>query len=237
MSIWLSKIGGVTMKQIILIIVLTVLLTGILLAETPVALTLRMRGNITLLRTEIESRLQEGLPLINNDILNSRDDSFAFIKFVDDGATLRLFANSILTINAQKEDDKLHKTTFLKVGNVFASINSRKGRYEIETPTTVASVKGTEGFMEAVEDGTTYIITTKGEFEVENTISGRKADVPAGYTCKSSPNGELEVYITEEIDPEWLEAIKNMPQIERNKLQIEILDQENERKTIEIELE
>ena len=34
-----------------------------------------------------------------------------------------------------------------------------------------------------------------------------------------------------------MEAIKDMPQIERNKLQIEILDQENERKTIEIELE
>ena len=225
------------MKQILLISVALLIITGLFAAETPVALTLRIRGEITLFREQKESRLQEGLPLINNDILSSKDDSFAFIKFIDDGATFRLFPNTILTINASREEDKLNKTSFLRIGNIFSSINSRKGRYEIETPTTVASVKGTEGFIEAEDDGTTYIVTLKGIFEVENTISGRKADVPAGYTGKSSPNGELEVYQTEEIDPEWLEAIEDMPYSETNSLKIELLDQNNDRRVIEIELE
>ncbi|MBW6515762.1 MAG: FecR family protein [Candidatus Cloacimonetes bacterium] len=225
------------MKQIILAAILLVLLTSISFAESPVALTLRMRGDITLQRADKENKLHEGLPLINRDVLNSRDDSFAFIKFIDDGATVRLFANSILSINADKEDDKLNKTSFLSIGTIFSNINSRRGRYEIETPTTVASVKGTEGFIDTEEDGTTYIITLKGEFEVENTISGRQADVPAGYTCKSSPNGDLEVYLTEEIDQEWLDAIADMPHSDSNKLKIEIMNQDNERKIIEIELE
>jgi hypothetical protein len=213
------------------------ILSTICLAESPVALTLRMRGDILLLRGDNESQLTEGKPLINQDILNSKDDSFAFIKFIDDGATLRLFANTILTIDTDREDGKMNKSSFLRIGNVFLNINSRRGNYEIETPTTVASVKGTEGFVEAEDDGTTYVITLKSVFEVENTISGRKADVPAGYTCKSSPNGELEVFPTEEINEEWLEAIEDMPESERNLLKIELLDQDDERRTIEIELE
>ncbi len=225
------------MKQILLIAGLVILVSTFCLAESPVALTLRMKGDILLIRGDDESSLSEGTPLINQDILNSQDDSFAFIKFIDDGATLRLFANTILTINTEREEEKLNKSSFLRIGNVFLNVNSRRGNYEIETPTTVASVKGTEGFVEAEDDGTTYVVTLKSVFEVENTISGRKADVPAGYTCKSSPNGELEVYQTEEINEEWLEAIEDMPESERNLLKIELLNQEDERRTIEIELE
>lgn len=225
------------MRFKILSVLILLVLTGICLADSPVALTLRMRGDIILLRADTESKLREGLPLINQDILDSQDDSFAFLKFIDDGATLRLFANSILTINAEKEDEQLHKSSFLRLGNVFINVQRRKGRYDIETPTTVASVKGTEGFIESEEDGTTYIVVLKGEFEAENTISGKKADVPAGFTCLSTTTGELSVYETEEIDEEWLQAIEDMPYNESDLLKIELLDEDGESRIIEIELE
>lgn len=225
------------MKKILLTALTLIVFTLVCNAESPVALTLRMRGDIDLQRGEDGSKLHEGLALINQDVLNSREGSFAFLKFVDDGATLRLFENTILTINAQKEGDQLNKSSFLSQGNVFSSVNRNRGSYDIETPTTVASVRGTEGFVETKADGSTLIVTLKGEFEVENLISGEKSTVAAGYSCNSGLDGSLEVFPTEEIDEDWLEAIKDMPHGERNILRIELQDQNDESRTIEIELE
>ncbi len=226
------------MKQSIFIIAILILFASISFAEeSPVALTLRMKGDITLLRSELESRLNEGNPLINQDVLSSLDDSFAFIKFIDDGATLRLFANSILTINTEREEEKMNKSSFLRKGNIFTSVDGRKGNFEVETPTTVASVRGTEGFIDVQDDGSTLIIALSGSFAVENIISGNRALVAAGNSCSSGSDGQVEVFPTEDIDEEWLEAIADMPDSGNNILRIELLDQENEKRTIEIELE
>ncbi len=222
-------------KYFVIIIVLTAVV--ILNASSPVALTLRMRGDVTLDRSEQKSQLTDGTSLINRDNLQSSDDSYAFIKFIDDGATLRLFPNSIMTINAEKEEDKLNKGGFLQVGNVFSSVNKDKGEYRIETPTTVASVKGTEGFVVVDEDGTTTVITVKGTFEVFNKESGRTIDVEAGNTAISNAAGGLTFEPTIELDEEWLESVDDIRQDEEDVLRIEVIDEDGQKKIIEIEFE
>ncbi len=222
------------MKKIILI---TILLTVIafVYADSPVALTVKMKGDISLSRDNKQQALTEGATLINKDQLRSNDDSFAFIKFVDDGATMRLFANSLLTIDTNREGGNLNKNSFLQVGNVFSSVKSGKGEYSIETPTTVASVRGTEGFVVVLEDGTTIIITTNGVFEMKNKSSGETMLVESGFTGSSDSSGNMNVNPTENIDPDWLDAVDGDESYETDMLKINLENDQGESKTIEIE--
>lgn len=223
------------MKQIILILAVTIALSS-LLAESPIGLTVRMKGNITLTRDEATNPLNEGSPLLNNDVVRSYDESFALIKFVDDGATLRLFENSVLSLNAEKEDDKLHKNNYLQVGNVFTSVRRNRGDLSIETPTTVASVKGTDGFIIVDEVGNTLIIVINGTFEVYNKQSQVTIEVGAGNTCSSDSSGEMDVFETTDIDEEWLEDIEDLMH-ETDIYRIEMMNEEGDIKTIEIEVD
>jgi hypothetical protein len=87
----------------------------------------------------------------------------------------------------------------MKSGNVYSKVNNRiKGNYQVETPTTVASVKGT-GFISRISaDKKTLIIVLEGEVLVQNKISGKSRTVSAGYTAESDESGEISVYATHE---------------------------------------
>ena len=220
-------------RSVLLIIIIAFMVT--LYANPPVALTLKMRGDVTLDREESISQLSEGTALHNRDSLQSSDESYAFIKFVDDGATLRLFPNSIMTIIAQKNGENLDKGGFLQVGNVFSKVNKDRGEYRVETPTTVASVKGTEGFVIVDENGTTTIITIKGTFEVYNKESGLTIDVTEGNTATSTADGLLESEPTGQLDEELLDSLEDVDDVQSNTLKIEVLNDEGDRKIIEIE--
>lgn len=224
------------MKYIILVTIL-LFSTCIVLADSPLGLTLRMSGDITLTRQDDENPLTEGESLYNEDSLRSFDDSFAFIKFIDDGATLRLFENTILTLNTEVEADRLNKSNYLQIGNVFTSVRADKGDLEIETPTTVASVKGTEGFVTVYDDGKTTVIVLKGSIEVYNKLSGETHTVTAGNSCDSDDAGNIDTYPTPEIDPDWIDAIEGASLDELDTFEIEMIREDGEKRTIEIEIE
>ncbi|MFA5498617.1 MAG: FecR domain-containing protein [Candidatus Cloacimonadia bacterium] len=223
------------MKNLIISLALLTLLSSLCFASTPVALTLKTKGEIELLRGGDQTAISDGAPLINQDKLISGDESFAMIKFVDDGANMKLFANSILTINADKVDDKLNKSMFLQVGNAFSKVNKGKGEYKIETPTTVASVKGTEGFVFVDENGNTTVITLQGVFDLLNKLTGSSISVSAGMTGTSSSDGSTDVHKTEGIDPEWLEGLEG--DSNGDVLRINLMNDDGQTKVIEVELE
>ncbi len=219
------------------LVLLTLISVSFLYADTPIGLTLRMRGDISLAREEETSELAEGEALLNEDVLTTYEESFAFIKFVDDGATLRLFENSVLTLNTEQDDDKLNKNSFLQVGNIFTSVKRNTGEMTIETPTTVASVRGTEGFIVVSDDGTTLIIVLSGTFYVINKESGESTMVTGGNTCHSDGTGALDTYTTTDIDPDWLESIKDDSVDESEVYRIELLHEDGRQRVIELELD
>lgn len=221
----------------IYIVLLILFSVSTICADSPIGVTLRMRGDITLSRDEETSDLAEGESLVNRDVLTTYDEAFAFIKFVDDGATLRLFENSVLTLNTEQDEDKLNKNSFLEVGNVLTSVRRDSGDMNIETPTTVASVRGTEGFIVVSDDGTTLIIVLSGSFYVLNKESGESTTVTGGNTCHSDGTGALDIYTTTDIDPEWLESIEGDSIDESEVYRIELMHEDGQQRIIEIEVE
>jgi len=231
------------MKTKILFIILFISISSVICALDSVALALKVKGNVELAREENICEISTGEELISNDELESKEDSFAAIKFVDGSSVVKLFPNSILQINAEKEEGKLNKKSFLKMGNLWSKVVQKTGVFEVETPTTVVSVKGTEFLLTVSEMGLTEIFTFTGEVQVRNKFDNKTSTVSAGNKALSTGETELEVTEIEEGDideetQEYIEEEEEEELIEPPKvLEIQLQHPSGETKIIRIEYE
>ncbi len=222
------------MKTKISFILLLVFIVCILEADS-VAIALKVKGDVELTREEASMQTQTGDEFINKDELESKENSFAAVKFVDGSSVIKLFPNSILTINAEKDNGKLNKKSYLQFGELWAKVTKKTGKFEIDTPTTVVSVKGTELFLVVDENGETELFTFKGEVHIRNKADDNEATVMAGQRAQTSGEGEILVAPTQEGDIE--KSKMDMMESGFNLLEIELENNDGEKKTIKIEFE
>lgn len=223
------------MKQIVVSIFL-IISCAFLAAQEPVAVTLKVKGDVELARADDISAIETGASLQNDDELKSGADSYAAIKFVDGSSVVKLFPNSVMMINTEKDADKLNKRSYLKSGNVWSKVMKKTGNFEIETPTTVVSVKGTEFKVEVQEDGTTEVITFSGEVTMRNKQDNKEATVTAGNKGRTTGTGEISVSQTEEGDvSEEEQEIIGTPS-EHQVLELQMTNADGENKTVIIKL-
>lgn len=140
-----------------------------------------------------------GTQLKNHDWIKTGDDGFVAIFFLDDKSQLKIKGGSEMEIIASVERGRISKTISLDYGTVKATVNKQKGEFRIATPTSVASVKGTEWWVTSNENGDIFIVI-EGIVEVENLISGKIQNVGANQTAKSNKNGTVGVQGTSQGD-------------------------------------
>jgi hypothetical protein len=221
------------MKQTILICVIF-LMSIVLLANDPVAVSLKVQGEVQLKRAEKFQKAKTGDQLQNNDQLESRDESYAAIKFIDGSSIVKLFPNSILKIQANKENNELAKKSYLQVGNMWSNVMKKTGAFEVETPTTVVSVKGTKFLLEVSDTGATNVFTFDGDVIITNKRDGKSAEIKAGQKGKSDGT-IMEVSSTEkgDIKPGIMATIEE----DMKMLKFDLENSDGEIRTIEIQFE
>lgn len=110
-------------------------------------------------------------PLNSGQKVKTQDESRAEIGFAD-GSIIRIDSNSKLDIIDAKKDKGGAQTATAKVwsGKVWANVNkmSKKTKFQIESPTAVAAVRGTVYRMAVSPDRTTKIAVYSGEVAVDN---------------------------------------------------------------------
>jgi len=111
-----------------------------------------------------------GQMLYNGDRLRSGSESWAAIFFLD-GSQIKIHENSQFTIQSEREKERALKTT-VKVaqGEMWMKVPKKGSEFRIETPTSVASVKGTEFNLLVERDGTTYLTVIEGSVEFLNEM-------------------------------------------------------------------
>ncbi len=220
-----------------LFIIIVILFVSICQADDSVALTIKAKGKIELTRGEENSKLNTGDELYNKDELESMEDSFAAFKFIDGSSIVKLFPNSILTINAQKDGDKLNKKSYLKMGELWSKVVKKTGVFEVETPTTVVSVKGTEILISHSNEKGTILYTFSGEAEIKNKRDGKTAIVGADQKAHLTPDGLIEVSGIQKGDID--KGVQQMMEEEGSSenIEIELKNDSGEKKTITIEFE
>ena len=221
------------MKKIIVLIIIQILILSFLYADmNPSAVVLKSSGVIELHRQDETRNISDGEILYSGDEIISKEESLAAIRFVDDGAIIKLFANSILAINTEKIENRLDKNLYLEVGELWSKVSKEKGAYQIETPTAVAAVKGTDFLTEVKENGDTWLFTFEGVVELKSDLGTVEVDEGnTGIATKDSApssretkKGEVKEEVKEEIESE----------VETNVMEIEFIDPSGQRKTMRI---
>jgi len=210
-------------------------LTGFLVADT-VAMLSASKGDVKLERDSKNINFKKGELLENKDIIRTGPESFAAYKYVDASSLIKLFSNSVVTIHAEQAEGKLSKRVKVSQGSVLSTVKSGSGAFTVQTPTTVASVKGTE-FMTRVDDvGNSIFIVTEGEVELRVLATDERLMVSQGNTAIIDPDNNSNLRESTEDDINAIESaeLESSQNSQKNRLIIPVLDEAGNIKHIEI---
>ncbi len=103
------------------------------------------------------------------DTIKTGSGSFASVIFQDDGSRVKLGENAVLTLNVTRKQKKLNKRMRLDKGKLWAKVKKKRDtEFQINTPTSVASVKGTNFIIEEHVWGETWVWVLEGRVELSN---------------------------------------------------------------------
>lgn len=198
-----------------------------------IALILTAKGEAQMKKGSTEwKEAAFGSVLDDGDKLRTGTDGFISIIFTDDKTQLKIRPNTTITVSGERDEDfSISKRVNLELGELFADVTKQKGTLEIATPTSVASVKGTEFWVIVNEDGSSQVLTLQGLVQMLSTITGQTIDVGAGTGGSADATGGLENISLENIDvPTFTEEQFNLKTIE-----IHFLDDEGNEKQLIIQ--
>ena len=168
-------------------------------ASSKIAIAIKVKGDVSVVYKGLSTGqlLKPGSPLNNQDKIQTGKNGFAAIMYLDDKTVVKMLGNSDLTVLGNRSGNQINKSLDIKYGKIAAAIAPQKGNeFRIATPTSVASVKGTELTIDSQPGIGDSFTLLEGLIEVTNTINGESTEVKNGETAVSTPEGSLEVHET-----------------------------------------
>ncbi len=128
----------------------------------------------------------DGMELAAGDTIRTAADGRAEIAFFEDSITRLDFGTTFTLVTLALDDDG---ATIIEAeqftGNTFSRVTTlvnARSRFDIETPSAVAGVQGTEyAVLIGAEDGATTIVVIEEQVRVTNTTGGQTV-VEAGFS-------------------------------------------------------
>ncbi len=225
------------MKKLISVLVFIALTVCLLSAAESIAILLNSTGKITLTRNQKAVKFKKGEMLFNYDVIKSGGESFAAIKYLDGSGTIKVFPNSLIKLSAIKQGKLLDKTASITQGSIYSLVSSKiKGEYKVETPTTVASVKGTGYVVKYTDDNLTIIIVLDGEVLAQHKETGKNVVVKAGFTAVVTEDGTITIRATlpGDLSPAEVQQIEITNQEAPKVMKVQMRDERGNLKYIEI---
>lgn len=158
--------------------------------------------------------------LKTKDLLNTGKRSVAVLKFLD-GSIVRVRENSTIMILADKKDKGLIKNTKLENGKIVFEVNKQSidDSFIITTPTAVATIRGTSGLVEILDNGSTLLIVETGVVEIQSTGENKETkSVEAGTTSIINPDGSI---VSTESTEEQKKSFQNANKTNEKVMQIQ----------------
>lgn len=179
-------------KKILFLVFLLGLLmiipTSIFAKEDVIAFFGKVKGDVTVTRAnpgETEDA-KAGMFLYSGDAVKTGNKSYTSIVFQDDGSRLKLDPNTSLSLEATRSKKKLSKKMRLGAGKMYAKVSKKRGTdFQVTTPTSVASVKGTDFGIEEKTWPETHLWVLSSEVEFTNGI--QTIVVTAGQHAVATP--------------------------------------------------
>ncbi|MBT3216723.1 MAG: FecR domain-containing protein [Candidatus Marinimicrobia bacterium] len=164
---------------------------GIGQAET-IARVMKSNGDVkvkTMGSSSFNKAAKPGLAINNGDAMRVGESGFAVVIFIDDRSVVKVRENT----EFQFIETSNTRTLQIDQGTILNNINKegRTKNFRVETPVSVASVKGTEFAAIVNPAGVDNFIGKSGNFDVTNQITGQTVNVGAGQKAISNSMGNL----------------------------------------------
>lgn len=137
--------------------------------DKDVALVLKTLGDVELNAPGRTSwvKARRGHRLSSGIKVKTGEDAMTALVFTDDKSLLRVRQNSSITIQGKREETGIVKTLSLAFGQIWAKVTKQNVSMRVETPSGVATVKGTE-FNALYINGIFVIYCQEGLMELVN---------------------------------------------------------------------
>ena len=168
------------------------------LSADKIAVATKVKGLVEIMKAGKKEflSLKAGSILDDGDKIRTGNSGFVAIIFIDDKSTLKIKENSEAVITGQRTTKDISKKINLDGGTIRASISKQNVDFVIQTPTSVASVKGTD-FWLISDDSGDQVIGMEGLVSLVNTETGQEVSISSGLTGVSTPDGQVGVSETD----------------------------------------
>ncbi len=218
------------------LLIIFVLCASVSVSFAQEALVLLSKGGVQIMKKGGSNweNCKKGTPIFLGDKLKTNDKGISKILFIDDQSVLKIRSNSEIEFLGDKTNGKVAKDVFMSAGEILVKVIKGKNTdFKVSTPTSVASVKGTE-FWAIHSDGTTTVIGLSGIVELFNKISKETTSVTANLTGTSSLTGAVGTKTTKTDDVPAFEGDSSSTGGIKI-LRLKFIDQEGQEKTLVIE--
>lgn len=147
---------------------------------------------------------ETGMGLHAGDAIMTGEDGFVAVIFTKDRSLVKIRKDSEVTIR----EEYSVRTVKISQGRLLASVTPGvKGAFRVETPTSVASVKGTQFWTVTNSQYGDRFYGVEGNVNVMNLITGVETNLAPGQMVISTPQGQLvnmpvdESEIPQDIEP------------------------------------
>ena len=200
------------------------LISSILFPSSKVAIAIKTKGDVSIIYKGLNSAqvLKPGSPLSHQDKIKTGKNGYIALMYLDDKTVVKMLGNSDLTIMGDRSGNKINKSLDIKYGRVAANVKPQKGKeFRISTPTSVASVKGTEFTIQSDPSTGDSFTLIEGLIEVTNSVTGESMEVQEGETATSTPDGSLDVAETTNDDLDGFEEASIEPPTQELRFEVE----------------
>jgi len=196
------------MKNFVTILTFALIFVGGVYADK-VAVISKVQGEVLIQKAEdfdYNTPVTMGTILDNNDQIKV-NDGFAVMLLLDDKSQVKLRENTEVAVTMVEDIGGEGYHVRLEYGQALTKYE--KGAefgFQLHTPTSVASIKGTEFWTISDPEEGDQVIVTEGQVDVMNNLTGMISTAGPGETVTSSTDGYIETGETEEgsipADPE-----------------------------------
>jgi len=142
--------------------------TGLVFAsygsERPLAIIRRFKPDVSIKHAESQDweLAKMAAKLYDSDTLKTDNNGYAAVQFMDN-SLVKVKPKSLLIIRGEVLDKNSTASRIaVEIGEVFLNVTKRQSQFEVQTPSAVASVKGTSLSSSVTEDGSTIVTVFSG---------------------------------------------------------------------------
>ena len=187
-------------KLIKIFFYITILISSSLFSQETIARITKLSGDVKIKKISeaIFTSISPGYAVTSGDIMNVGNDSYCMVIFIDDKSILKIREDT----QFQFMETKNTRTIDIEFGKILHDVKKDKVKnFRVETPVSVASVKGTEFWSVINQMGFDKFYGLEGVVEVFNEVSGQSVSLGAGEMTLSTASGQV---LTSPADPEEL---------------------------------